>query len=146
MRHALALSLVLLATTAAATKTKPQMMSGEAVVRTIGDNRVAVLLDTNEDATVDQGFLLSSDLPVSATNARCPKASVEFTDGYVRVTYDGKVFDLYVAGYPEPPEAPGQIDSTKFIGYALMHSSGTSGCNLDGAATDAGTCYGYGKD
>lgn len=146
MRKALVLFLVLLATTAAATKTKPQTMTGEAIVRTIGDNRVAVLLDTNDDKAIDQGFLLSSDLPVSSTNARCPMASVEFTDGYVRVIYDSKVFDLYVAGYPEPPDAPNQTSTTKFIGYALMHSIGTSGCNLDGAITDAGKCYGYGKD
>jgi hypothetical protein len=127
-----------------ASASKPQVMSGEAVVRNIGANRVAVLLDTNDDKSVDQGFLLSSDLPISSMSARCPMASVEFTDGYVRVTYDDKVYDLYVAGYPEPPAA--KHETTKFIGYALMHSTGTSGCNLDGALTDAGACFQYGKD
>ena len=146
MRQAFILSMLFLATTASATKTQPQTMSGDVVVRSIGDNRVAVLLDTNEDKAIDQGFLLSSDLPVSSTTVRCPGAKVEFTDAYVRVTYNDQVFDLYVAGYPEPPEAPGQSDTTKFIGYTLMHSSGTSGCNVDGAVTDAGKCYGYGKD
>jgi len=144
MRKALfpASLLLLLATSAYATK--PQVMNGEAVVRNIGNNRVAVLLDTNDDKSIDQGFLLSSDLPISTTSARCPMASVEFTDGYVRVTYDNKVIDLYVAGYPEPPAS--KHETTKFIGYALMHSSGTSGCNLERALTDAGDCFRYGKD
>ena len=134
--------LLLLPTTAFATKA--QVINGVAVVRNIGPNRVAVLLDTNGDKSVDHGFLLSSDLPVSSTSARCPEASVEFTEGYVRVTYDKKVYDLHVAGYPEPPAI--EQATTKFVGYALMHSSGTSGCNVENALTDAGTCFEYGKD
>ena len=72
------------------------------------------------------------------------RASVESTDGYVRVTYASKVVDLYVAGYPEPPLV--QADTTRFVGYALMHSTGDSGCNLERAMRDAGACYGYGKE
>jgi hypothetical protein len=142
MRKLLVPSLLLLLSCSALAKQRA--LSGEAVVRNIGNNRVAVLLDTNADQTVDQGFLLSSDIPVSSTSTRCPAASVEFTDGYVRVTYDRKVFDLYVAGYPEPPSV--ELSTTKFIGYALMHSSGDSGCDLERAMKDAGVCYGYGKD
>lgn len=122
----------------------PHALNGEAVVRNIGNNRVAVLLDTNADQTIDQGFLLSSDLPVSDTSSRGAAASVEFTDSYVRVKYDKKVFDLYVAGYPEPPSV--DLSTTKFIGYALVRSSGDSGCSLEGAMKDAGACFGYGKD
>jgi hypothetical protein len=143
MRKTLLPAILLLLTTSAYA-TKPQVMNGVAVVRNIGDNRVAVLLDTNDDKTIDQGFLLSSDLPIMSMSARCPEASVEFTDGYVRVTFDKKVYDLYVAGYPEPPAA--KHETTRFIGYALMHSTGTSGCNLEGALTDAGACFQYGKD
>src|SRR5689334_12304547 len=137
--------LILMAATTASAK-KAQSLSGNAIVRSIGPNRVAVLLDTNEDKAIDQGFLLSSDLPVSTTNTHCPAASVEFTESYVRVTFDKKVIDLYVAGYPEPPAAPDQHETTKFIGYALMHSSGNSGCTLERAASDAAPCYNYGKD
>lgn len=137
-------ALLLLLFTGSAYATKPKVISGEAVVRSIGENRVAVLLDTNDDKSIDQGFLLSSDLPISSTAARCPMASVEFTDSYVRVTYDKKVYDLYVAGYPEPPAS--QHQTTKFIGYALMHSAGNSGCNLESAVTDASACYQYGKE
>lgn len=140
-----ALLLLLVPTGAFAAKSKPQTLSGEAIVRSIGNDRVAVLLDTNDDKAIDQGFLLSSDLPVSSTTASCPGASVEFTSSYVRVTYDNKVIDLYVAGYPEPPEAPQQHETTKFIGYALMHSTGNSGCNLERALTDAGACFNYDK-
>jgi hypothetical protein len=143
MRKILVPALLLLLTPQAFAS-KAQVVNGVAVVRNIGANRVAVLLDTNDDQSIDQGFLLSSDLPISSTSATCPAASVEFTDGYVRVTYDKKVYDLYVAGYPEPPAA--QHATTKFIGYALMHSTGTSGCNLEGALLDAGACFQYGKE
>jgi hypothetical protein len=142
MRKLLVPSLSVLLTVCALAK--PRAFTGEAVVRSIGDNRVAVLLDTNADQNIDQGFLLSSDLPVSSTSSRCPAASVEFTDGYVRVKYDSKVVDLYVAGYPEPPVV--ESSTTKFIGYALVHSSGDSGCSLERAMKDAGPCYNYGKD
>ncbi|HVG22736.1 MAG TPA: hypothetical protein VND45_01170 [Thermoanaerobaculia bacterium] len=143
MRKLLVPSLLLLVACSAYAN-KPRAFNGEAVVRNIGNNRVVVLLDTNSDQNVDQGFLLSSDLPVSSTGARCPGARVEFTEGYVRVKYDTKVWDLYVAGYPEPPVL--QMDTTKFIGYALVHSSGDSGCTVERAMKDAGACYGYGKD
>jgi hypothetical protein len=49
-----------------------------------------------------------------------------------------------VAGYPEPPLV--QADTTRFVGYALMHSTGDSGCDLERAMRDAGACYGYGKE
>jgi hypothetical protein len=138
---------LVLALPALATKepAEPQMMSGDAIVRTIGDSSIAVLLDTNGDKAIDQGFLLSSDLPVSSTSARCPEASVEFTTGYVRLTYDSKVYDLYVAGYPEPPALKDPKSTTRFVGYALQHSSGGSGCSVERAMSDAGACYGYGK-
>lgn len=123
---------------------KPQTLSGEAIVKSIGEDRIAVLVDTNDDKTIDQGFLLSSDLPVSDTTAHSAAASVEFTDGYVRLTCDKKVYDLYVAGYPEPP-ALAATPMFKFIGYALQHSSGESGCNMERAMNDAGACFGYGK-
>ena len=123
---------------------KPQTLSGEAIVRTIGNN-VAVLLDTNGDKAIDQGFQLSSDLPVSSTSARWPRASVEFTTSYVRLTHETKVYDLYVAGYPEPPALKDPKEMTKFIGYALQHSTGGSGCSVERAVSDAGACYGYGK-
>jgi len=141
MRKVLPLLLLVVALPAAANR--PRALRGEAIVRNIGNDRIAVLLDTNADQAIDQGFLLSSDLPVSATGARCPAASVEFTEGYVRVKYESKVWDLHVAGYPEPPAL--QMDTTKFIGYALQHSSGDSGCSIERAMKDAGVCFGYGK-
>jgi hypothetical protein len=143
------LALLLLITVpqfAARETVKPQTMKGDAVVRTIGPDRIAVLLDTNDDQSIDQGFLLSSDLPVSTTSAHCPTAKVEYTTGYVRLTYASKVFDLHVAGYPEPPALKDATDMTKFIGYALQHSSGGSGCSVERAMNDAGACYNYGKE
>ena len=146
MRKSVPSLLVLLLVALPLAATKSQTISGEAVVRTIGPNRIAVLVDTDDDKAVDQGFLLSSDLPVSSTSARCPTANVEFTVGYVRLTYESKVFDLYVAGYPEPPAVTGQKDMRKFVGYALQHSSGSSGCSMERAMTEPGACFGYGKE
>jgi hypothetical protein len=83
---------------------------------------------------------------VSSTTARCPAANVEFTDSYVRLTYESKVFDLYVAGYPEPPELTDKKDMKKYVGYALQHSVGGSGCTVERAMSDAGACYDYGKE
>jgi hypothetical protein len=146
MRKSVLSVLVLLVVALPLAATKSQTISGEAVVRTIGQNRIAVLVDTDDDKSIDQGFLLSSDLPVSSTSARCPSANVEFTDSYVRLTYESKVFDLYVAGYPEPPAVTGTKDMTKFVGYALQHSSGSSGCSLERAMTEPGACFEYGKE
>ena len=143
---ALLATLIALPQFAAKEQPKPQTMNGEAVLRTIGPDRIAVLLDTDDDKAIDQGFLLSSDLPVSSTSARCPSANVEFTVGYVRLTYESKVFDLYVAGYPEPPAVTDKKDMTKFVGYALQHNSGGSGCSVERALTDAGACFKYGKE
>jgi hypothetical protein len=70
---------------------------------------------------------------------------VEFTTSYVRLTHETKVYDLYVAGYPEPPALKDPKEMTKFIGYALQHSTGGSGCSVERAVSDAGACYGYGK-
>jgi hypothetical protein len=138
-------SLVALPLPASKEQPKPQTMNGDAVVRTIGPDRIAVLLDTNKDTDIDQGFLLSSDLPVSSTSARCPSAKVEYTNSYVRLTYDSKVFDLYVAGYPEPPAPKKKASMTRYVGYALQHSTGSSGCSVERAMKDAGSCFKYGN-
>jgi hypothetical protein len=123
----------------------PTHYTGTAVVRTIDDTRVAVFLDTDGDETIDEGFLLSADLPFGKLAVRLDKARVVFSGSYVRVTADQKLYDLQVAGYPEPPEAPEDSDLVTLIGYALVHSSGDSGCNLERAHNaDAGACFAYG--
>lgn len=139
-------SVIALPLPAAKQQPKPQTMKGDAVVRTIGPDRIAVLLDTNKDTDIDQGFLLSSDLPVSSTSARCPAAKVEYTNSYVRLTYDSKVFDLYVAGYPEPPAPKKKASMTRYVGYALQHSTGSSGCSVERAMKDASSCFKYGSN
>lgn len=126
---------------------KPTTSTGDVVVRSIDDNRVAVFLDTNGDQVVDQGFLLTSDVPNHARYAvHLPGARLIFTDGYVRVTCEKKVFDLQVAGYPDPPAAPKDSQVVTLIGSALHHSQGDSGCNIQRAhEEDAGVCFAYGK-
>jgi len=121
--------------------------SGEAVVRSLAPTRVAVFLDTDGDHMVDNGFLLTTDIPMhDGLSVHLPDAKLVFTDGYVRVSSDNLVYDLQVAGYPDPPAAPKDSEVVTLIGSALMHSSGDSGCDIQRAhEKDAGSCYAYGK-
>lgn len=138
--------LLIVALSVAADETEPVQYKGDAVVRAIDATRLAVFLDSNGDKTIDHGFLLSSDVPIAAGVAlNCPAARIDFTDGYARLMADGRLYDLYVAGYPEPPPPPANADVTRFTGYALLHSAGDSGCDLTRALEgDAGACYRYG--
>ncbi len=121
-------------------------LSGEVVVRTIGEDRVAVLVDSNHDQKIDQGFLLTSDLPVSRMSVHFDTANVEFTDAYVRLIGNEKLYDFHVAGHPEPPAAPKGVRAVRFIGYALQHSTGDARCTLAQAREgDVGACYSYGE-
>ena len=120
--------------------------SGEAVVRSIAPTRVAVFFDTNGDHVIDNGFLLTTDVPMPGVAVHLPSAKLVFTDGYVRVTSENVVYDLQVAGYPDPPAAPKDSEVVTMIGSALVHSSGDSGCDIRRAhEQDAGACYKYGK-
>jgi hypothetical protein len=121
--------------------------SGEVVLRSLSPTRVAVFLDTNADDIVDNGFLLTTDVPVGHYAVRFASAKLFFTDGYVRIASADKVYDLQVAGYPEPPAAPEHTNVTTLIGSALMHSKGKSDCSLERAEeNDAGACYQYGGE
>ena len=122
--------------------------SGEAVLRSIKANRIAVFVDTNGDHSVDKGFLLTMDVPMHKDLAvHFDAAKVEFTDGYVRLISEKKLYDLQVAGYPDPPAAPKGSEVVTLIGSALMHSSGDTGCDIRKAhESDAVSCYQYGKD
>ena len=136
--------LAVLATVAGATTTT---YTGEAVVRSIAPTRVAVFIDSDGDHMVDNGFLLTTDVPMhDGIAVHLRDAKLVFTDGYVRVTSENLVYDLQVAGYPDPPAPPKNSDVVTMIGSALMHSSGDSGCNIQRAhEQDAGACYAYGK-
>jgi hypothetical protein len=140
----LALLLATLSPVATATTTT---YSGEAVVRSIAPTRVAVFLDTDGDHIIDNGFLLTTDIPMhDGIAVHLLAAKLVFTDGYVRVSSDKQVYDLQVAGYPDPPAAPNGSEITTMIGSALMHSSGKSDCDIQRAhEQDAGVCYSYGK-
>ncbi len=122
--------------------------TGETVVRSINANRIAVFLDTNGDHSVDKGFLLTMDVPLHNELAvHFDAARVEFTDGYVRVIAEKKLYDLQVAGYPDPPAAPKDSEVVTLIGSALMHSNGDTACDIRNAHEgDSVTCYQYGKD
>ena len=135
--------LLVLSTVAGATTTT---YTGEAVVRSIAPTRVAVFLDSDGDHMVDNGFLLTTDVPMhDGIAVHLREAKLVFTDGYVRVTSDKVVYDLQVAGYPDPPAAPKDSEVVTLIGSALMHSEGDSGCDIQRAhEKDAGACYAYG--
>ncbi len=121
--------------------------TGEVVVRSLAPTRVAVFLDTDNDHLVDNGFLLTTDIPMGKIAVHLDDAKLFFTDGYVRITSDKKVYDLQVAGYPDPPAPPKESQVTTLIGSALMHSKGDSGCSIQRAhEQDAGACYSYGAE
>lgn len=147
MRKAL-LSAVLFIAFLPASDAKATTYTGEAVVRSLDSMRVAVFLDSDGDHQVDNGFLLTTDIPMHSDIAvHLPTAELTFTDGYVRVTCDKAVYDLQVAGYPDPPAAPTDSKVVTLIGSALTHSSGASGCDIQSAREkDAGTCFAYGKE
>lgn len=126
---------------------RPLRFSGDAVVRSIGPAKIAVFVDTNADQVIDQGFLLTTDVSMGDLAVRVENANVIFTDGYLRVATAEKVYDLQVAGFPEPPSAPKGTEVVSLIGSALTHSSGDSGCDIKRALEgDAGGCYAYGKE
>ncbi|MGN6182048.1 MAG: hypothetical protein ACTHQM_00150 [Thermoanaerobaculia bacterium] len=132
---------------AAATPMKATPLSGDVVVRTIGEDRVAVLVDSDSDSKIDQGFLLSSDLPVSRMSVFFKSAHLEFTDAYVRLISENKLYDLHVTGHPEPPAAPKDMRAVRFIGYALQHSTGDGRCTVtDAREGDVGACFAYGEN
>jgi hypothetical protein len=142
----LALSLSLLSCTSAV-EAAGTTFTGEAVVRSLSPTRVAVFLDTNADHLVDHGFLLTTDIPMGKIAVHLADAKLFFTDGYIRITSDKTVYDLQVAGYPDPPAPPKESELTTLIGSALMHSKGDSGCSIQRAhEQDAGACYAYGAE
>jgi hypothetical protein len=120
--------------------------AGEVVVRSLTPTRVAVFVDTNADRKVDKGFLLTTDIPMGNVAVHLPSAQLVFTDGYVRISADRKVYDLQVAGYPDPPAPPSGAAVTTLIGNSLVHSQGEIECTIDRAnGSDAAACYSYGK-
>lgn len=146
MRKICWIAIMTLASTSVASAL-PARYSGETVIRSIAPHRIAVLVDTNRDDAVDNGFLLTTDIPMGGGLAeRFASAKIEYAGGYVRVLAGGKVFVLQVAGHPEPPSAPSGTDIVTLIGADLMHSSGDSGCDVERAhERDAGACFGYGR-
>ena len=46
-----------------------ELKMGEAVVRSAGKTAVAILVDTNADKSIDQAFLLDSELPLTVAHA-----------------------------------------------------------------------------
>lgn len=147
MRKTILLGLFLLLSCTSTTEAAGTTYTGDVVVRSLAPTRVAVFLDTNEDDLVDNGFLLTTEIPMDKLAVHLADAKLFFTDGYLRVTSDRKVYDLQVAGYPDPPAPPKESEVTTLIGSALVHSKGDSGCSIQRAhEQDAGACYAYGSD
>lgn len=118
--------------------------TGDVVVRSISPTRIAVFVDTNANTRVDKGFLLTTDIPMGDIAVHLPDAKLVFTDGYVRITADRKVYDLQVAGYPDPPAPPAGLAVSTMIGNSLVHSQGESECTIERAnGSDAAKCYSY---
>ena len=111
--------------------------SGDALVRNAGKTAVAILIDTNGDKSIDQGFLLDSELPLTVAQAiHADKARVMFDDGYVRLFTADTIYELYVAGYPEPPAAPEKAKIVRYTGYGITHRTGETRYELAKAEKD----------
>ncbi len=146
MRTVCCLALLLLVSCTSVAGAAGTTYTGEVVVRTITPTRVGVFIDTNTDQRVDKGFLLTTDIPMGNVAVHLENATVVFTDGYVRISADRRVYDLQVAGYPDPPAAPKDAALTTLIGNSLVHSKGDTDCTIERAnGSDAAACYSYGK-
>lgn len=147
MRYTCSLALLSLLFTAAA-DASVLTYSGETVIRSLSPTQLALFVDATGDGMIDEGFLLSADIAIAdGVAVRLAAATVEFSDGYVRVVSGEKVFDLQVAGYSGAPAPPAGSSVATFFGYALTHSSGDSGCNVQRAhEQDAGACFSYGRE
>jgi hypothetical protein len=146
MRTVCCLALILFVSCTSTAGAAGPTYTGEVVVRSLGPTRVAVFLDTNADRKVDKGFLLTTDIPMGSLAVHLPEAKVVFTDGYVRISADRRVYDLQVAGYPDPPAPPKDSATTTLIGNSLVHSQGDTDCTIDRAnGSEAAACYSYGK-
>ena len=111
--------------------------TGDALVRNAGKTAIAILVDTNGDKSIDQGFLLDSELPLTVSQAiHADKARVMFDDGYVRLFTDGTIYELYVAGYPEPPAMPKDAKVVRYTGYGITHRTGETRYNIAKAEHD----------
>lgn len=147
MRNVCCLALLLLMSCTSAVEAAGTTYTGEVVLRSLNPTRVAVFLDTDADKQVDNGFLLTTDIPMGNIAVHLPMARLIFTDGYVRITTETQIFDLQVAGYPDPPAPPKESEVTTLIGSALMHSKGDSGCSIQSAQEkDPGACFSYGAE
>lgn len=111
--------------------------SGETLVRSIGPKQVAILVDTNGDKSIDQGFLLESELDLAAPRlVHFKKGELEFSDGFVRASEGGRMYELFVAGYPEPPAVPGEMHVVRYTGFGITHRQGETKYDIDKARTD----------
>jgi hypothetical protein len=147
MRKISLLALLLSLSCSSATQAAGTTYTGEVVVRSLAPTRIAVFLDTDKDHLVDNGFLLTTDIPMGKIAVHLDEANLFFTDGYIRIISDNTIYDLQVAGYPDPPAPPKESQVTTLIGSALMHSKGVSGCSIQRAhEQDAGACYKYGAE
>ena len=147
MRKIFCLALLLLMSCTSTAEAAGTTYTGEVVLRSLAPTRVAVFLDTDADHLVDNGFLLTTDIPMGNIAVHLDNARLIFTDGYVRISSDQKIYDLQVAGYPDPPTPSKESEVTTLIGSALVHSTGDAGCSMERAhEKDAGACYAYGAD
>lgn len=111
--------------------------SGETVIRSMGPKRVAILVDTNGDKSIDQGFLLESELDLAAPSlVHFKNATLEFADGFARASEDQRMYELFVAGYPEPPAVEGETHVVRYTGFGITHRQGETKYNIDKARTD----------
>ena len=104
---------------------EPISWSGEAVLKQVGPDRIAVVIDTNRDRKIDMGFTIRSDRPVSSiAPIHFSSVHVEEKQGEVRFVGDNRVIEF------------GMITNSasrvqRFVGYELVRNNGETGVALD---------------
>src|SRR5688500_2878154 len=91
MRKVCSLALLFLVSCTSTADAAGTTYTGEVVLRSLAPTRVAVFLDTDADHLVDNGFLLTTDIPMGNIAVHLPVARLIFTDGYVRIASEQKI-------------------------------------------------------
>jgi hypothetical protein len=105
-------------------------LKGEALVQIVGDHRIAILLDSNRDASVDHEFAIRTEQWNMLTPMRFESAHIERAEGYVRLIGAHTVIDFVVPGYPAPPLIVTGLDARTFVGYELSMNIGETGFSI----------------
>jgi len=102
--------------------------SGEAFFKIVGPNRVAVLLDTNHDGSIDRGFAIRIESPLEhGPSLHFESAHVEELPGYIRVVAGRQIIEFVTPEATIQRSIPPGFEIHRFVGYEILSSGGETG-------------------